>query len=97
VSFTAASCSRTGRDSLGVGFAYYRISDAVRDAYRVARETDGLADAEPTAEAVITLTYSYHLAPWWTLQPDLQWIIRPGGSGATDDALVVGLRTTIVF
>jgi len=31
------------------------------------------------------------------VQPDVQWIIHPGGSDEQHDALVIGLRTQIVF
>ncbi|MBF0562463.1 MAG: carbohydrate porin [Alphaproteobacteria bacterium] len=57
-------------------------------------------------ESVIELTYQYVLSPWWTIQPNLQYILHPGGNmqnpapgavvGKTiDDAFIAGLRTAI--
>ena len=55
----------------------------------------------------ITAVYQYQIRDGWTAQPNLQYIIRPGG-GATDpvgpqpgralrNATVLGLRTTLKF
>lgn len=56
-------------------------------------------------ETVFEVSYIAQLAPYWTLQPDIQYIVRPGGNAphplnstiAIKDALVVGARTTINF
>ena len=62
----------------------------------------------PTAvrnyEAVLEATYSHQIARGWTVQPDIQYIMHPGG-GASDpnspsgqripDALVFGVRMTV--
>jgi carbohydrate-selective porin OprB len=37
------------------------------------------------------------LAPWWTIQPDVQYIISPSGVQGSPDAVVVGLRTSVAF
>ena len=57
------------------------------------------------AEALLELTYVAQLAPWWTMQPDIQYIIRPGGNvpdpndpaAAVGNAFVIGLRSTLRF
>ena len=52
---------------------------------------------------VIELTYHAKLTPWWSLQPDLQYVIRPSGGVPNDDGSirpnvwVVGLRTNLSF
>lgn len=43
-------------------------------------------------ETAIELTYVAQLASWLTVQPDLQYVIDPGGTRATPNALVPGLR-----
>jgi porin len=51
------------------------------------------------------LNYAAQLAPWWTLKPDLQYIVNPGGnvpnpnspSRTIEDAFLVALRTIVVF
>lgn len=43
-------------------------------------------------ETALELTYRVDLAPWLSIQPDLQYVINPGADPARRDALVVGLR-----
>jgi porin len=58
-------------------------------------------------EALATAVYQYEVRPGWTLQPNFQYIVHPGG-GATNplggnpgkllkDAAVLGLRTVLKF
>jgi porin len=58
-------------------------------------------------EAAIELSYSYAAAPWWTIQPDIQYILHPAGFSASPtadpnlpapamkNAFVLGIRTAI--
>jgi porin len=87
-------------DVLTLGFAYGRISDAAVRADRTAGPPTPVRDLE----AVIELAYSASIAPGWTVQPDLQYVIHPGGNlasptgtGTIGNALVLGLRTTMAF
>src|SRR3989442_15373156 len=41
------------------------------------------------------LTYSAQLGSWLTVQPDLQYVIHPGGTRATQNAVVSGLRVAV--
>jgi porin len=50
-----------------------------------------------SAETVIEATWTIRVLPWWTLQPDFQYIFNPGGGRHSPDATVIGLRTTVVF
>ena len=60
-----------------------------------------MRDGEWLAE----LTYKAELAKGWYLQPDLQYIWRPGGNApdpadpakAIDNALVLGVRSTVNY
>ena len=93
-------------DVMGLAFGFARIGDAAR-----ARDRDALSLAGATTpvrdfEAVLELTYVALIAPWWTLQPDLQLIFHPGANAANPrdanravikDAVVLGLRTTVTF
>lgn len=47
------------------------------------------------SEGVAELTYSDRITPFLTLQPDIQYVRRPGGLRDADDALVLGLRAII--
>ena len=58
-----------------------------------------------TSETVIEATYQLQAAPWWQIQPDVQYVSNPGG-GLVDpnrptrrigDAAVLGLRSVVTF
>ena len=80
-------------DIAGVAIARSHVSSDFSDSQ--------LAQGAPTpstAETVIEATYKVQMAPWWTIQPDFQYIITPGGEeGAIGNATVLGLRTTVAF
>jgi porin len=80
------------KDKLGLAVARSNFS---RDYSRYEQSVHGSAALD--SETVIEATYCAHLAPWWTVQPDFQYVIAPGGSSSCDSAVVIGLRTTIVF
>ena len=82
-----------GRDEDRLGLAVARVEFASR--FRRAAELAG----EPVGEGEtnIELTYRLPIAPWLTLQPDVQYVIDPGGVRGRRDALVVGIRTEVGF
>ena len=43
----------------------------------------------------LKISYVRAITGWWNVQPELQWIINPGGRA--DHALAIGLRTGITF
>lgn len=58
------------------------------------------ADAEPVKdgnEYVAELFYGWSPLPSVTLRPNLQYVRHPGGSRAHDNALVLGLKSSIAF
>jgi porin len=50
-----------------------------------------------SAETVIEATYKAQITPWWTIQPDFQYIFNPSGEKGSHDATILGVRTSIVF
>ena len=82
-----------GRDSdvAGIAVARSHVSSDFSDS-QIA-----LGDAPYTAETVLEATYKIQLAPWWSLQPDVQYIVTPGGEQGAHDATVLGLRTSVAF
>jgi porin len=46
---------------------------------------------------VIEATYRAPVSAWVTLQPDLQYIINPGGQRAASNALILGMRAEVGF
>jgi porin len=50
-----------------------------------------------TAETVIELNYQVTLTNWLSITPDIQYVIRPSGSSAIKNAVVLGTQVAIVF
>jgi porin len=50
-----------------------------------------------TAETVIEMNYQLTLKRWFSITPDLQYVMRPNGSSAVGNAFVLGAQTNIVF
>jgi porin len=94
-------------DKFGVSIGYTHVSRQAR-----ALDADYGLYANPswparTSEVMITTAYQYEIRAGWSLQPNVQYIVRPGG-GATSpssstpglvlkDAAVLGLRTVVKF
>lgn len=57
----------------------------------------GLDGGNRGLEVVVEWTYQARISPWFTVQPDVQFIIQPGGSTASGNALVVGLSAAVAF
>ena len=79
------------RDILGVALAYSHVSDEYSDSQR-AQGLPGYSD-----ETVLEATYRCNIAPWWSVQPDLQYVFNPSGQDGSRDALVLGVRTSVAF
>ena len=50
-----------------------------------------------SSETVIEATYKIQVAPWGSIQPDVQYIVNPSAAHGSRNAFVIGLRTTIAF
>lgn len=48
-------------------------------------------------EAVFEADYNVQLASWFSVRPDLQYIMNPGATGKIPNALVLALTTRITF
>jgi porin len=52
---------------------------------------------------MIEMMYQAQMAPWWMLQPEVQYIIRPGGGVLNSDgslrpnAWVIAVRSALSF
>ena len=79
------------QDEAGIGVAWLSLSDNARHL------ADLLGEPQPDYEIAIEASYFLHLNTWWSLQPDIQYIIQPGGLGDIPNALVLGLRTSVIF
>ncbi|HLZ66138.1 MAG TPA: carbohydrate porin [Aliidongia sp.] len=93
-------------DQVGLAAAYNRISNR---ASRLDADLQSSLPGRPVRddESLIELTYMAQITPWWQLQPDLQYVVHPGGHAplpsdpaqnrTIGNATVLGLRTTITF
>ena len=70
-------------DKLGLAFARNKFSPGQED--------------QPSRETIVELTYQVPLKPYLRVQPDLQYISRPGGTSEFNNAWVVGVRATLDF
>ncbi|KQP30893.1 porin [Methylobacterium sp. Leaf104] len=93
-------------DTVGLAFGYSRISAQARGLDTDTILATGVATPRRSSEAVLEATYQAVLGPGVTLQPDVQYVFRPGGgvpnprdaSGARiRNAAVFGLRGTIRY
>jgi porin len=90
-------------DSFGIGAAVAGISG---DARASDRDAQAIGSAPPVRadEVLLEAVYTAELTPGWIVQPDFQYVWRPGGNAADDsgtrplgDAAVFGVRTTLEF
>ena len=78
-----------------LGIAWGRISPDLRGLAGETMQLAGSPSPLPDFECVVELTHRFSLRPGWSVQPDVQWILHPGGSGATPDAVVLGLEGSV--
>ena len=91
-------------DTIGLGYGLAKLS---RSAIRLDQDTNNFGTYTPvrSSESFIELTYQYAVAPWWTVQPDFQYVWTPGGGIANPlvpakrigNEAIFGLRTSVVF
>ena len=79
------------KDKLGLAFCYGEVSRG----YRSLGNSQGIPG--PSFESVAELTYFIRLSPCIALQPDIQYVLHPGGTRQHGNALVAGLRAIIDF
>jgi len=72
-------------------FIYGAISSDFARATR--RRPGALADSEK----VIEFAHRFQLTKWSYFQPDIQWVIDPGGTGDIPDAVVIGAQMGVTF
>ena len=96
-----------GRDNdiAGLAIGYARIGSNAQGLDRDTASFSTLGYPQRSAETILEATYQYQVAPWWQLQADFQYAIRPAGgirnpaspSERVHDEAVVGVRTVVNF
>jgi porin len=91
-------------DALTFGAAYSKISPAAVALDRDFLAFNGAPYAVRDAETLLEVSYAAQIAPWWIVQPDLQYIWHPRGGQnpnnpalTLDHAFIAGIRSTIKF
>ena len=85
-------------DVFGIGFVWANVSDDMRRQQRADRDINGSpVPAISDHEIAVEMTYYADITPWWSIQPDIQYIIHPGGSSELPNAFVIGLRSSLTF
>jgi porin len=92
-------------DTAGLGFGVTEVGSSVTALDQDAALFSGTPTPVRSTETFIEATYQYQVAPWWQLQPDFQYVIRPG-AGIPDpnnptallgNEAVFGIRSVITF
>ncbi|MFT4583579.1 MAG: porin [Gammaproteobacteria bacterium] len=101
-----ADCERNQmRSYFGGGFTWTgpftsRPQDIVGFAFAHARNGEEFRRLNPSvtrAETALELSYLTALTRWFTIQPNIHYVIDPGIDSAVDNALVVGVRLRMTF
>ena len=79
------------KDTTGLGITTGWFSDEINKARRTEDEED------KDYEAVIELNHKFQFSRGIAITPDIQYVIRPAGTGDIDNALVIGFRGTVQF
>jgi porin len=102
----AGLLARRPDDTFGLAAAYAHISPRASALDLDRNNFTGSDSPVRDDEAVLEATYQAQIVPGWTVQPDVQYVFHPGGHVANPlgtgtapipDALVLGVRTTIVY
>ena len=86
------------------GFVPGRLLDTAGVAMACSSFSHDFSDAQVSGgsrpyntESVLEATYKIQVSPWWTVQPDFQYIFTPSGEDGSHNATILGLRTTVAF
>jgi len=79
------------RDKTIVGLIHGRFGSDYADTIELG------GSSRPTHETVLELAHRFQLTKFAYIQPDVQFVTRPGGTGNIDNAVVVGAQVGISF
>ena len=83
-------------DTAAFGVAYGAFSSQLARSQRDARSAGSGAGIQKY-EVALELTYIVQATRWLQVQPDLQYIINPGGTGKIPNALVLGFQLALTL
>lgn len=99
---------RRPKDKFGLAVAYARVSPWAQALDADFQQLYGPTWPVRSYESLLTAVYQYDVKPGWTLQPNFQYIVHPGGGAsnplgpytpglALHNAAVFSLRTVVKF
>jgi porin len=87
-------------DQIGLAFTYYQVSSTLSEAESLEQEF-GLPPTYPFGVQnhgmVLEANYSLPVYRGVSLQPEVEYFIRPGGVSSVRNALVLGVKTHVLF
>ena len=86
----------SGRATAAFGVAYGAFSSQLARSQRDARSVGSGAGIQKY-EVALELTYIIQARRWLQVQPDLQYIINPGGTGKIPNALILGFQLAVTL
>ena len=85
------------KDITAFGFSYAGWSPDATHTAEIQQDMLGMEVNPPKYEFMIEFTEKIQITPWLFVQPDIQVIFHPYGTGRVKDALVVGSRFGLTF
>jgi porin len=87
------------QDKVGLGVIFADAGSALSSANK---HSGAPGTGSLGTQVALELSYQYNPAPWFSIQPDLQYIVNPVGpnnpqSSNRDSILIIGLRTVLRF
>jgi len=95
--------ARRPNDKVGIAAAYARVGDNARGLDADTGLFGSFLYPVRSGETMVEMMYQAQMAPWWMLQPEVQYIIRPGGGVLNSDgslrpnAWVIAVRSALSF
>jgi porin len=92
-------------DTFSVGMGYAKVSSSAANLDQATAFYSGSFVPTRGGETYLEVSYQYQVAPWWQVQPDMQYVFNPGGGVANpnppasriSNEFVAGIRTNILF
>ncbi|VEB35708.1 Outer membrane protein D1 [Legionella sainthelensi] len=83
-------------DIAGLAVIYGSFSKDLRRSQMLQNQNGALVGVQ-YYETVIEAMYLIQATGWLKIQPDLQYIIKPGGTGTIPNALVLGAQVAVTI
>ncbi len=85
------------QDTIGLAVNQSRFSSQLIAAQNAQNAVMPGSVSVQSAETDIELNYRAQLTPWFTLMPNIQYVIQPNGVASIPNALVLGLQAGLTF